>query len=188
MKRVPYFAYGSNLLTPRLTARCPSARVLGRASLTGYRFGFFKRSHRDGSGKASLHPVEGAITQGMVFELDATEIAVLDRFEGAGLGYDRSDTAMVRLETGEETACVTYIASDPLEGLRPFDWYLALILAGAAEHGLAANHRAAIADTEFDPDPDPARETRLLAIEALYAAGHADWQVLLKSHTASRKT
>ena len=37
-----YFAYGSNLHPPRLRARTPSARALGRADLEGYRLLFHK--------------------------------------------------------------------------------------------------------------------------------------------------
>ncbi len=180
MKRVPYFAYGSNLLTQRLTARCPSARVVGRGVVAGYRFGFFKHSHRDGSGKAALLAEAGAVTHGVVFELAATEMDVLDRFEGVGLGYDRTDAVNVRLEDGSERSCTTYLASDPRDGLRPFDWYLALVLAGAAEHGLHRAHVDLIADTIFTPDPDERREGRRLAQKALEAAGHRDWQALLR--------
>ena len=39
-----YFAYGSNMLTERLSARDASARVLGRATATGYSLEFIKQS------------------------------------------------------------------------------------------------------------------------------------------------
>lgn len=185
MTRIRYFAYGSNLLTPRLTARCPSARVFGRAVAEGYRFEFSKVSHRDGSAKATLRADGNAATQGVVFELDRAELAILDHFEGVGLGYERKDNAIVRLENGGEVATSTYIATDPREGLRPFDWYLALILAGAAEHALHRDHVAAIARTGYDPDPDLSREGRRLALDALGAAGHLDWLALLPAANAT---
>ena len=37
MKRFNYFAYGSNMDTARMLARCPGARLVGAATLPGFR-------------------------------------------------------------------------------------------------------------------------------------------------------
>ena len=84
MTLVRYFAYGSNMLTARLQARCPSARPLGRATARGRRLAFHKRSDVDGSGKCDLVPADdGALVVGVVFDLAADELPALDRAEGA---------------------------------------------------------------------------------------------------------
>jgi gamma-glutamylcyclotransferase len=48
-----YFAYGSNLLSHRLLARCPSARVISIATTDDWTVKFTKPGG-DGSGKAGL--------------------------------------------------------------------------------------------------------------------------------------
>lgn len=169
-----YFAYGSNLLTARLRARCASARVVGTARLEGFHVAMAKQSWLDPSGKATI--LEGGAAEGVVFELSEAELATLDAIEGVGKGYDRCAVA-VDLRA-ERVGAVTYIATDPQPGLVPFDWYLALVLAGAAEHGLGGV-RAAMAHQVHSPDPDPARPGHVMAIEALSAAGHTDWRRLL---------
>ncbi len=171
-----YFAYGSNLLTPRLVARCPSAEPLGRASAPGHGFAFAKRSRVDGSGKATLVPGSaGETTPGLVWRIRSGELAGLDAVEGVGLGYDRLDGFPVQMEDGGLRSTLTYIATAPEPGLRPFDWYLALVVAGLGEHALPGGHAASL----HDPDPEPDRPTRIAAIEALTAAGHGDWVRLL---------
>lgn len=53
-----YFAYGSNMLTERLRARCPSAHPIGTGIAMGFRLNFSKRGE-DGSGKAMLTKQSG---------------------------------------------------------------------------------------------------------------------------------
>lgn len=55
MASVQYFAYGSNMLTERLQARCNSAIVRCVASADEYRLGFSKKS-QDGSGSQRRVP------------------------------------------------------------------------------------------------------------------------------------
>ena len=49
----PYFAYGSNMSTPRLVQRVGEVRVLGPARLEGYEHRFSKRGN-DGSAKGNV--------------------------------------------------------------------------------------------------------------------------------------
>lgn len=178
-----YFAYGSNLLTQRLVHRCDAARPLGVAQASGYRVGFAKYSHVDGSGKATILPDAGA-AWGVLYELPKTQLEVLDEIEGVGKGYDRLEALTVE---GQDGACeaVSYIASEPREGLPPFDWYLALILAGARQHRLPEDVCQAFYDTDHVPDPEPERPGYLAAVKALEAAGHTGWRSLLRSLDAA---
>lgn len=169
MSVIQYFAYGSNMLTERLQQRCPSARPRFVAVADCWELAFSKRG-QDGSGKATLAPAAGCRVFGVVFDLDQNELSELDRFEGAGKGYDRNDDFQVSIADSEEPQGVmTYIAShantDP--SLRPYDWYFNLILAGVRQHALPPDYRARIEAMPPVIDPWPDRPTRCAAMELL---------------------
>lgn len=172
MSKFTYFAYGSNMLTERLRARCPSAQPLGVALAPGYRLHFSKRS-RDGSGKATLIKVsdEGQHeVHGVLFEIANEELAGLDEFEGVGAGYDRSDEfVIIDAADGQELTAVTYLASadacDPR--LVPYDWYHSLVIAGAEQHRLPGAYVDQLRLARSQPDPRPDRDTRLAALRLL---------------------
>jgi hypothetical protein len=166
---LPYLAYGSNLLTARLAARCPSARAIGRAMIPGHSLDFAKHG-RDGTGKATI--TQGvARAPGVLFEIAAEDIPALDAAEGAGVHYEKIE---LLLETGQRA--FTYHALMRQAGLAPFDWYLALIRAGRREHGLGLEDLAAVTPI---PDSEPARPGFIAAREALSRAGYRDWRAAL---------
>ena len=171
-----YFAYGSNLLSTRLTARCPSARVVGVAMTEDWTVSFSKPGG-DGSGKAGLVQHQGAVHPGVVYELAAEEMPVLDRIEGLGHGYSRDDDfAVTMVGDGDRVTTATYIPQRHDPALIPFDWYLALCIAGATENSFDRQVLTAFQATPFKPDVEDHRPARLAGIEALKAAGHDDWQ------------
>lgn len=174
-----YFAYGSNMLSSRLIARCPSARVIGTAIAANHVLEFSKMSN-DGSGKATLVSQSSAIhTPGVLFEIDAGERDALDKFEGAGKGYDRTDEFSVTMN--EETVnATTYLASATQSDLLPFDWYLAVVIAGALEHELGGDHHNLLLAIARVIDEDVTRKTRTAALKALADHGHRDHMTLLK--------
>ena len=177
-----YFAYGSNMLTERLKAhnRCPDATKLGTAYVEGAIIEFSKRSELDGSGKATLRRAAGQRTPGMLFEIPKEQCRALDRAEGVGNGYDRCDAFPVH-QFGSDTIikAVTYLATSPEPNLKPFDWYLALIVAGAHEHGLDEDYLAKLSREPYMQDVDCNRKTRNEAIVALKAATFPDYRTLL---------
>ena len=155
---VHYLAYGSNLHPARLAARVPSARPVGVVEISGYSLAFHKRSV-DGSAKCLLYPGQGPQQKayGVIYEFDAREKDDLDRHEGKGNGYYEQ---LVRLPLNAESytpylylARSTHIDPD----LVPYDWYKALVVAGARFHNFPAEYVAAIEATPSRPDPDPAR-------------------------------
>ena len=168
-----YFAYGSNMLTERLRAadRCPSAMPIGVGSLRGYTLQFWKMS-KDGSGKATIVPrgTAEARVMGVVFEIEEGEKGDLDTAEGAGKGYEVLNEIAVRLESGEQVLARTYIGSELNHDLRPYDWYRALAMAGAIQHGLPSNWIASLEATEYVRDLDPRR--RQSALDTLTKAGY----------------
>jgi gamma-glutamylcyclotransferase len=173
-----YFAYGSNLLSHRLLARCPSARALSLASTRQWTVSFTKPGG-DGSGKAGLVERADATHPGVVYEIAAREMPDLDRHEGVGHGYARTDAFSVTLQNGETTRVSTYLPTRHDAALKPFDWYLALCVAGASEHGFDTSTLHRLCRHPHQRDTDHSREGRRLALEALAAAGHHDWQKLI---------
>ena len=170
-----YFAYGSNMLTERLHVRAPSARPLGGVAARGFTLSFSKRSV-DGSAKATLVASSdaAAAVPGVLFEIARSDLPRLDAVEGTGKGYDRHDAfAVARIADGGEATVTTYVAPPHArdERLQPYDWYLALTLAGAMQHGLPEAHIAALRRIVARPDPEPLRQMRQEALAVLRLAG-----------------
>ena len=174
-----YFAYGSNMLTTRLKSRCQGAVLVGRADADSTVIEFSKPS-TDESGKATLRQAHGGRTAGVLFEIPTAELGQLDSHEGLGSGYQRRNAFPIRLVDSKEIiSAVTYLATSRDSGLKPYDWYLALVIAGAHEHKLGDNYPAALQRVAWMPDPVSNRRTRTDAIEALAAAGFGDYRNLL---------
>jgi gamma-glutamylcyclotransferase len=166
---IHYFAYGSNMLEQRLHKRCKSANLRGVASATDWLLTFSKRS-RDDSGKATIHKVTGNWLFGVVYDLDESDLPKLDRFEGVGNGYDRANDFLVHMEGSDELLrTVTYMAdlTHTDRTLRPYDWYLDLVLAGARQHSLPAEYVNELDATQAVLDPWCDRPERLAALALL---------------------
>lgn len=162
----PYFAYGSNMCTPRLRARTPSARAVATGLVAGRRLTFDKVSG-DGSGKcdACSGGTDGDRVHGVVFEIAFAEKPTLDRAEGLGAGYD-DEIVEVAAPAGTLHA-VSYVATRKNAALSPYHWYKRLVLAGASEHKLPAEYVSRIETIPSVEDPDDARRAendRLLAM------------------------
>ena len=78
MRRL-YFAYGSNMASGQMRARCPGAQPLGPARLDGWRFYVNRR------GTASIKPAEGHCVHGVVWRIAPEHKATLDIYEGIRL-------------------------------------------------------------------------------------------------------
>ncbi len=173
-----YFAYGSNMLTARLAARCPSAQALSVAQAANYQVDFSKKG-QDDSGKATLIRQGGTVQTGILFQIADTDLSNLDTAEGDG--YTRVDDFNVLTENdGAVLTCKTYIARQHHPGLAPFDWYLALIVAGAIEHSLPQEVITALRSNQVVPDPQADRPARTAAFHALRRSGHDNLDALLK--------
>lgn len=160
-----YFSFGSNMSTPRLAARVPSATFDTVARLEGHVLKFRKRSNMDGSAKCDI--VETANRNdrvwGVVFDIDAGEKFDLDRAEGLGYGYEEKRVELTGTN-GRKIHAFTYYATDIDENRKPYTWYTEHVLRGAKEHGLPAEYVAAIEKIESIQDPDRQRHDRELSI------------------------
>lgn len=159
-----YFAYGSNLLTRRLTdlSRAPSAVARGIATVSGFTMRFHKVG-TDGSGKCTLIATgnEADLVYGVLYDFADADVAGLDREEGVHLGGYARHSVRVRLPNGA-TEAMTYIAGDRYVDAAsvPFDWYRDLVVAGAREHGLPPPYLRELEQTPAVPDPNAARAAR----------------------------
>ena len=97
---LPYFAYGSNMLSHRLAERCPSASKVALACVRGRRLSFDKRSWKDASGKCRISKTgcPDDLVWGVLYDIEEGDLSALDRAEGAGRGYE---VGTVAVETGE---------------------------------------------------------------------------------------
>ena len=173
-----YFAYGSNMLSTRLRARCPSAVRERNAYASGFSVAFHKRSI-DKSGKATLVTSDGTANaaRGVVFEIAMSELPKLDDSER---GYERREGFFVTcFRAGEPISTYTYLAEKLQPHLKPKDWYLALVIAGINEHELGDDYASELREIKYDVDSVTDRQTRLDAIEAMEQAGIPNYRTLL---------
>lgn len=160
MQKIKYFAYGSNMCSGRLRERV-SCEFVTIARLTAYQLRVHKLSNKDGSSKGDAF-YTGVATDGVwgvVFDIPTSKKTVLDAFEGLGYGYEDVEV-VVTLPTGEQLQVRTYVADPKFirEGLAPYSWYMAYVLAGAVEHGLPMEYVAgAIESVVAKEDPDKKR-------------------------------
>ena len=176
MSTFRYFAYGSNMLTERLRSRCPGARPCGAGVASGYAVEFQKRG-TDGSAKASLTARADHQAYGVIFEIPESERRSLDFAEGPG--YGRMDDLVVRPASAHPTraqrteALTTYLTAPGWRttDLQPYDWYQALIVHGAIQHGLPTDYIDLLRSVPSAPDPVPNRPGFLRAQVALRAFG-----------------
>ena len=154
-----YFAYGSNMLSRRLKLRTPSATVIGTGFVEQHRLTFDKVS-RDGSGKADIectgNPTD--CVYGVLFSIAGMEQHDLDEAEGMGRGYRRGEVRIIT-ENGITTA-LAYLATDKESGYRPYDWYKALVIAGAIEQGLPNAYVEWLRTVQSQPDPNVSRRAK----------------------------
>lgn len=160
-----YFAYGSNMSSPRLKARLPEAKPLGHGMASGFEVIFHKRGFVDGSGKCGLIHCdrEQAVVHGVVFELPVSTKPSLDRIEGVGHGYDCIELSVQHFTLGT-IPCQSYLATALDESLLPYDWYLEHVMAGAREHELPGDYLNKLSKLPCLADPDNARRIAELAI------------------------
>jgi hypothetical protein len=85
---------------------------------------------------------------------------------------------------GRRELAHTYLAKKPPEDLLPYDWYLALVVAGALQHSLPQGTIDELAATARQDDPKPERESKLEALRVLREAGFGTPADVLAASTA----
>jgi gamma-glutamylcyclotransferase (GGCT)/AIG2-like uncharacterized protein YtfP len=135
MRRVHYFAYGSNLDEEQMRARCPSSSALFPARLLHHRLEFTHFSTRWRGGAADVVPHFGGAVWGLVYELDEVDLVRLDRMEG---GYER---VLLDVLDGSEVARRVATYTVRRKGtFRPTPVYLEKMLGSATSRGFPVEY------------------------------------------------
>ncbi len=116
---------------------------------------FHKRS-KDASGKCTIHRGVGDV-HFAIYTMSVEDKIILDNIEGLGDGYDE-----ITLNIPDIGPCFSYIAQSAFvdKSLVPYDWYKALVLAGAKFHGFPASYVRQVDATPAIRDPDPKRAAK----------------------------
>lgn len=135
-----YFAYGSNMDKCQMEDRCPTAKLIGKARLAGYKFIINNR------GVASVIENDGSYVEGLLWSVFSEDEAKLDRYEGVEFDYYRKREVTVEsMSTGAGRAAMVYIASEDTPGL-PRSGYLEKIIKAANKFEFDANYRTELAE------------------------------------------
>jgi cation transport regulator ChaC len=127
-----YFAYGSNISRSDMAGRCPYAKALGVATLTGRRFAIGR------DGYASVMPAGGATVVGVLWRLSARDLAVLNAYESIASGLYTRDRQMVR-HNGAAVSALVYVARGCGAG-RPRPGYMERVVEAAREWNFPADY------------------------------------------------
>ena len=95
-KEILYIAYGSNLNLAQMAGRCPTAEVVGKAVLRGWRLAF--------RGVATIERRIGYTVPVLVWKLQPEDEQSLDRYEGWPNLYYK-ENLKVTLDGKRRTAC-----------------------------------------------------------------------------------
>lgn len=124
-----YFAYGLNLDVASMAERCPKARLVGTAELTGYRFAVNRL------GLATVLPASRCRVLGVVWSLTPRDEDSLDSFEGVLEHLYVKERIRLWVE-GTTTSALIYRAVEARPG-PPRQGYLEQILSAARAHGFS---------------------------------------------------
>ena len=124
-----YVAYGSNLNLSGMQSRCPTADVVGTATLKDYQLLF-----RDGL--ATIEPKPGAEVPMLVWDIQPGDEKRLDSYEGWPHLYRKEDVT-VEMD-GEPAEAMVYIMNGGHRLSPPNDYYYKTILAGYRSAGFDA--------------------------------------------------
>ena len=122
-KQYLYFAYGSNMDKIQMDHRCPGAVPLGITK---------KWNHKtilNTSGVATIIPLKGSISYGILWKVSEEHIKTLDVYEGIKKGIYKKINSSVMIE-GYQYPSLVYIAKDDKVGMPKRMGYLDKLLRG----------------------------------------------------------
>ena len=131
-----YLAYGSNLNIPQMQFRCPQARIIGRATIEGYRL-LFKGS-KTGS-YLTIEKAEGYEVPVGVWEVTDQDEKNLDRYEGFPTFYYKKEMHLKvkGIRTGKiyDRDCFVYIMHEDHPIGIPSNFYIRVCAEGYRAFG-----------------------------------------------------
>ena len=154
-----YFGYGANMSGRALRAKGVVSHRARVAEVPGWILRFELPSQLPSEGAfagISPRPIgsEAPTVQGVLHELDDAGMEAMDRFEGAGLNYERRAVEVV--VGGSREKAWAYVVKEPsTERCRPSRRYLNLLVDGAREHGIESNYIDWLGAHDVHPVVDP---------------------------------
>ncbi|MCP4878748.1 MAG: gamma-glutamylcyclotransferase [Gammaproteobacteria bacterium] len=162
--KLNYFAFGSNLSSPRLLQRLPEVSVHCVATLTQHQL-CWRKNDRGQSGKCDIEFTgkHDDIVYGVIYLMTHDDKLELDIYETTGFGYDHKHIEVTTIH-GESIKAFTYYALDIDHSQQPFHWYKEHVLRGALEHDFPSHYVEHIRTTRSIDDHDVDRHHRELSI------------------------
>jgi gamma-glutamylcyclotransferase len=130
-----YFAYGSNMNPERMLGRDVSFHHAAPATLLNFELAFNKVcSASKGEGYANIVNKKGAVTLGVLYDINYAGLRTLDLYEGYPLHYGRRQMYVYVGERKFKTW--VYYAQQGMvgKGLKPSPLYLSHLISGAARY------------------------------------------------------
>ena len=164
MSWVWYFAYGSNMQAATFRGRrgiMPRAAVAAKA--VGWRLVLDKPPLLSvGHSFANVVPDPGATVYGVAYEISAEDYAHVEFSEGVQIGnYLPVDLDLETLQGGTLRAW-TLTSDKRSTGLKPSLRYMALLIEGAAEHGLPDDWITMLREIPAEEESEAAKAARAL--------------------------
>ncbi|MBW4693110.1 MAG: gamma-glutamylcyclotransferase [Lyngbya sp. HA4199-MV5] len=135
-----YFAYGSCMCPvdlKRTLGESTHLFVVGPATLSGYRLGFYRRSARRNCGVLDVVSDPASVVHGVLYALPWRLSDRLDEREEVPTGGYRRETIEIHCNHQLYTNVRTYVVVNKLDQeLAPNDWYFNVVLRGAVTCGL----------------------------------------------------
>jgi len=151
-----YYAFGSNMRSEAMEGLLGHPVQGRRAVLRGFRLAFTAYAEDWGGGVADIVRDPSGEVEGVVFEVNPTDLLRLDVFEGLSETLYRRRKVRVELEDGTETEAVTYEVIRKRPHVAPSDGYLDAMVSGATEQGLSDGYINWLLQL-YPDDPTPHR-------------------------------
>jgi gamma-glutamylcyclotransferase (GGCT)/AIG2-like uncharacterized protein YtfP len=129
--------------------RCPSSQFVCVGCLSDYHFGITRHSRLRNCGTANIYPVRGKEVWGIVYDIDDSDLLILDSFED---GYRREILSVYPLAGGQPFDALVYVAAIEDKVPLPNAEYRRLIVEGARHWKLPAPYLAMLEAIEVDRD------------------------------------
>ena len=126
-----YIAYGSNLSVRQMAARCPEARVAGKAVLPNWKLVF--KVH------ATIEPCEGSEAPVLIWEISDRDEKYLDAYEGFPSYYVKQDLEVsmtdLRGKHPRKVTAMVYIMAEGHAIRMPMKGYVDVLVEGYERFG-----------------------------------------------------
>ena len=140
-----YFAYGSCMCPVDLQRTLQEAvepYIVGMATLTGYRLGFYYYAQHRNCGVLDIVTDRDSTVHGVLDRLPTRLIPALDLRKHVPQGGYRHELVNVRCQERHYLQVKTYVVVDKLSTeYPPNDWYAGVVMRGAATSNLPTDYR-----------------------------------------------